>query len=735
MQKKKTRKLWAFLLLLTMLTTLVPSTKGKAVEMPESVVNGEEHAELSLKEIFENYEHTDPTEFYAQLEELTGLAAKEENAEAAKALYDKLDIAYTKAYTMWNTANVATYVDATDTTMFAENAYHAALVNQMRDKFCICMQEILEQPGAVDIVAELTEDDIEFFSNYEKMTEEQLDAIGREQELLQEYSAKQLEANMLTVTVNGTEMGFSDIEYADASGLIDTDTYYDLHMELMEKENTLLGDIYLRLVKVRQEIASLYGYDNYIDYMYEQYGRDYSPEDIEKFSDSVKTYLSESYYYLNNLVDLSAPVFMQVYEPKKILDILSTYIPYTSADLEDALDHLISNNLYDIAQSDVKMSGAFTSYFPYYNTECIVMQPNGITHDLLTMVHEFGHFNANYQQGSMSSLDVAEVQSQGLECLFIEHYGDIFGDNADTVEEYLILQLLYSFFSGCMNNELETWAYQQKELTLDAINAKHTELLTAYEQINSDTWFSDYYGMSWVQTPHYFTMPCYYISYATSVAGAFAIWELTLENPTAAVNAYLNIANAETDKGFFEVMEDAGFDDVLAPEAIKALSETLMEYFDLEERFEELLANMQNPQPEEVQPEEPQPDEPQPEEPQPDESEADSSQDTSKEPAPQKTCYVRKGDTLSKIGKRYQVNWKEIAKLNDIKAPYKIYAGEELILPESAVTATEKVTVKKGDTLGKIAASLGMNWQVLAELLDLNAPYTIYEGQVLEFSY
>ena len=83
----------------------------------------------------------------------------------------------------------------------------------------------------------------------------------------------------------------------------------------------------------------------------------------------------------------------------------------------------------------------------------------------------------------------------------------------------------------------------------------------------------------------------------------------------------------------------------------------------------------------------------------------------------------------------YQVDWKEIAKLNDIKAPYKIYAGEELILPESAVTATEKVTVKKGDTLGKIAASIGMNWQVLAELLDLNAPYTIYEGQVLEFSY
>lgn len=222
MQTKKTRKLWAFLLLLSMLFTLAPVSESKAVEMPEAVLNGEEHAELSLAEIFENYEHTDPTEFYADLETLKELAVDEENAEAAKELYDKLDIVYGKTYTMWITSSIATRIDATDEKMLEEDAYNTILINQMRDAFCICIRDILELPGAHDIVADLTEDDIEFFSTYEEMTEEQLDAVNREQALLQEYGTKQLEAAMMTVEIDGTAMGFSDIEAAAMAGLLDS---------------------------------------------------------------------------------------------------------------------------------------------------------------------------------------------------------------------------------------------------------------------------------------------------------------------------------------------------------------------------------------------------------------------------------------------------------------------------------------------------------------------------------
>lgn len=712
MQTKRTRRLWAFLLLLCMLFTLAPASQSAAAEPAEA--GSGEHAELSLKEIFESYERTDPTEFYGDLDRLKELAASEENAAQAKELYDSLDLAYEKAYTMWIISNVATYVDATDEAMAEENAYNTTLVNQMRDRFCTVIKEILDQPGSRDIIAEFTDEDMEFFSTYEEMTPEQLEAVNKEQALLQEYGLKQLEAGSLTVDVNGREMGFYDIEAAAAAGTLDADTYYAKHLELAEKQNALLGELYIRLVNVRREIASLYGYDNYNDYMYEAYGRDYTPEEIQEFADAVKANISAPYYYMQYLIDWNAESLNQLYEPADIFAVMSEYIPEISADLTDGLDYLIDNELYDIGYSDVKMSGAFTSAFPYYNSACIVMQPNFDTYDLLTMVHEFGHFNADYLHGSASSIDVAEVQSQGLEFLFMEYYEDIFGDGAAALEEYVIFQMLYTFISGCMNNELETWAYTQENLTLDALNAKSAELLQSYENMAEGSWNLAYYSVSWVQTPHYFTSPCYYISYATSVAGAFAIRELALENPTAAVNAYLSVAEADPELGFSEVMENAGLGDVLSAEQIQALGETLMERFDLEQRFMDQYFPSEDGETEEP---------------------SDDAAEPEPEPEPLKSCYVRKGDTLAKIGKRFQVDWREIAELNGIESPYRIYAGQELILPQDAVISTEKVTVQKGDTLGKIAASLGMDWTILAEILGLDAPYTIYAGEELEFAY
>ena len=45
------------------------------------------------------------------------------------------------------------------------------------------------------------------------------------------------------------------------------------------------------------------------------------------------------------------------------------------------------------------------------------------------------------------------------------------------------------------------------------------------------------------------------------------------------------------------------------------------------------------------------------------------------------TYTVKSGDTLSIIGTKTSRNWKEIAKLNGIEAPYKIRVGQVLLLP------------------------------------------------------
>lgn len=108
--------------------------------------------------------------------------------------------------------------------------------------------------------------------------------------------------------------------------------------------------------------------------------------------------------------------------------------------------------------------------------------------------------------------------------------------------------------------------------------------------------------------------------------------------------------------------------------------------------------------------------------------------------APSITYYiVKKGDTLSKIGQQYNTSWKEIANLNNISSPYIIYVGQQLKIRtgNDSIDNSEyqkSYTVQKGDTLSKIGSKYNINWKTIANLNGINSPYTIYPGQVLRIN-
>lgn len=94
------------------------------------------------------------------------------------------------------------------------------------------------------------------------------------------------------------------------------------------------------------------------------------------------------------------------------------------------------------------------------------------------------------------------------------------------------------------------------------------------------------------------------------------------------------------------------------------------------------------------------------------------------------------GDTLSGIGVKTGHNWQDIAKLNGINAPYTIYPKQRLALPGGGVTAEASTqstyTVVSGDTLSGIGERLGKSWKAIADMNGIAAPYTIYPRQVLK---
>jgi cell wall-associated NlpC family hydrolase len=104
------------------------------------------------------------------------------------------------------------------------------------------------------------------------------------------------------------------------------------------------------------------------------------------------------------------------------------------------------------------------------------------------------------------------------------------------------------------------------------------------------------------------------------------------------------------------------------------------------------------------------------------------------------TYRVVLGDSLVKIAGKTGTNWRDLAALNGLSAPYTIYPGNIIKLSGGASAAAPAVhggityTVRSGDTLGIIAAAHATTWQTLYSLNQHvigSSPHLIFPGQVL----
>lgn len=101
---------------------------------------------------------------------------------------------------------------------------------------------------------------------------------------------------------------------------------------------------------------------------------------------------------------------------------------------------------------------------------------------------------------------------------------------------------------------------------------------------------------------------------------------------------------------------------------------------------------------------------------------------------------VRKGDTLYSLAKKYGTTVNMLSRFNNIPDPDVIYEGQTLRIPVSEIPeiqrreqgrATTDHIVKPGETLHSIASSYGISHMKLAGFNSLAAPFEIVPGQVL----
>ena len=102
-----------------------------------------------------------------------------------------------------------------------------------------------------------------------------------------------------------------------------------------------------------------------------------------------------------------------------------------------------------------------------------------------------------------------------------------------------------------------------------------------------------------------------------------------------------------------------------------------------------------------------------------------------------KSYTVKRGDTLSQIAKRHGVTTKALGAVNNLTAESTIYPGMTLKLPQGANDVSAQPTthiVQRGETLSGIAERYGLSTQTLMKINKIGNPRSLRPGQTLLLS-
>ena len=404
-------------------------------------------------------------------------------------------------------ADLESDAHAGDELLLQESSRLYNLYNRASTSFTACLSG-LWCAGAAVMENEFTEWELESFEDYdEESSTAALELFEREDELLTQY-----------VTLSSAGDGQDDG----------------------------IAEVFVELVSVRNELAELLGYDSYADYAYvELYSRAYTPEQAQNIWSLAREALvplyTGKYQRVQEAAESSRDFRRMDCSAERVISALRSGAQRMSPEISGACEYMLSHGLCDLEYSDEKLPVGYTVWLPDYVVPYVFNAPYDLYYDYQDAFHEFGHFVSYFYCGSDGSgwddFDLSELQSQGMEMMFLSFYDDIFGETADLMRAQTVLRILGSVLEGAMYDEFQQRVYAEDDLTPERVDEIFAELY-------KDFGYMEYkgYEREWMLIGHNFESPFYYISYAVSALPALELFVRAQSSPADAMDTYLRVA-------------------------------------------------------------------------------------------------------------------------------------------------------------------------------------------------
>ena len=334
-----------------------------------------------------------------------------------------------------------------------------------------------------------------------------------------------------------------------------------------------LPELYAEFAENNNKMAQLMGYDNYLEYAYENvYGRDYTYQDATELSEYVKTHLSSVFtdlykkfrsltgYTQEELEMYYSQIQYPFFENLEGNTLVNDYIdlmaftsnPDKTITFSDEFNKLMADGNMFRGEYD----GAFVTTI--HSVKLPIAYFGKGYDNCFTIVHEFGHFMNEIYSADVAeaddeftqSFDLLEMHSQGNELLYLcylEENANMTEVAHTLVETHSLVNMLYIVMAGMTIDTFEQAVYlnayegtnADKIMEDGKITADEYDLL--YAGICTDYGVADEIGGYW-KYGMTITSPCYYVSYSVSAISVLQLYEMAhTDGFDVAKDAYLKL--------------------------------------------------------------------------------------------------------------------------------------------------------------------------------------------------
>ena len=514
------------------------------------------------------YERPDVETLEAQIEELAAMAERGDDPDAILTAYYAVSDGFLNFRTMDSLSYIRYTLNTNDSYYKDEYDWLEQVSPDLQEKLETFLKACANSP-----VRDALERDyfgygyFDEYEDYEVYTNPDYLALAKqEEELLAEYRSA-LESP--TITYGGETLDYNEALAAAEEALENSSTYTEYYESVdryigvlkayYEQYNVSVGQIYLELVKVRKQMATVLGYESYADYAYEiSYERDYTHE--------------QGAAYLAQVKELLVPVYEEVgsagsggfsMTQDQVERALTAAVRSIGGEVQEAWDFMHAYELYDLSVAPEKFDSSFTTYLYNYEAPFLTVNAKGTSDDFTTFSHEFGHFTDNYvNYGADEDLETAETFSQAMELLALCYTEGVLSQTQirEMIRGNLSSLLENSFlFQGALAAfEDRVYALDESELTVEKVNECFRQSCIDYGAYDEDWDF--YYRMMWIDVTHFFEMPYYVISYVVSADTALQVYRLESEQTGAGLDAYRRLLDRTPGDGVQAVMQTAGME-------------------------------------------------------------------------------------------------------------------------------------------------------------------------------